>query len=668
MTAVSLDPRRVIQDWQRPIYNLALRRLGNEADAADACQETFIKILANLRQLRSADRLKPWVYRIAHNTISGLQSRAGRRRRAEDAAPTPVFEDADLEGWEQRDRVRAALASLSVEHRAVIELHFFQELSQREVGAALDLSQSAVHARLKRGLERLRVALGGSMALLAPDWVAVPRSLARNLAALPLASSPPAPRASSSIKASILAASLGALTFVGVLRVLQEPAASPAQTMMVRAGRGSSPRSPKRRAETERRPRPEPVARTDQRGSDAPRPTRVTREAPAVRARSLPERPAELGRALRVWLQREESTRIVRFRLLELAYKQGNFFREQGRYADRGELPGFLEDPSGYRLFIEAVTTELGAGWWAAADPAPGSGLRAFYIREDRQLSSSMAGSIRPVGPGDTRPSQGAVTDEQGLLPEQRASLSGLLRDQEGFIAAAESLLANPHEPLREALILSFCQFRRLGLPISAPLRQTINRALIFELEDAEADLRGGLLYGLDLASDPESAALALPRMIELATDRNTSLSLAAFESIAAIRSEESARLLRSIAADPSQRVMARRLALVCYDSEREDAIAFAARFKNDREPQLRAMAWGLITRAAKLHPRLPSSVLDDFFTESIPKIRWRIGQALRASGDARFADLLDARAAGADPKRQAEARAIVEDLRRAGR
>ena len=64
--------RRVIQAWQRPLYAKLRRLLGNHEDAADALQETFLKMHKGLGQFRGESSLFGWTQQIATRTALGM--------------------------------------------------------------------------------------------------------------------------------------------------------------------------------------------------------------------------------------------------------------------------------------------------------------------------------------------------------------------------------------------------------------------------------------------------------------------------------------------------------------------------------------------------------------------------------------------------------------------
>lgn len=155
----------LLDAYERRVYNLALRLLGNPADAEDAAQETFIQVHRSLRSFRAEARLDTWIYRIAVNVC--LQ----RRRKL--SFPTSELPDAEHLSAPDADpfyaaahselgaKVSAALDRLPAEQRDVALLHSMEGLSYAEVAQVLGCPVGTVKSRLSAAFGRLRKLLGG---------------------------------------------------------------------------------------------------------------------------------------------------------------------------------------------------------------------------------------------------------------------------------------------------------------------------------------------------------------------------------------------------------------------------------------------------------------------------------------------------------------------------
>lgn len=147
------------------IHGLAVRMLGNAADAEEVAQDTFIKAWQQIPEWTPGKaKFSTWLHRVAMN----LCHDALRRRR-----PTQPLDSIDprsdapgpegrAHARDQSAEVRRALDSLPERQREAIILSHFQELSQREAAQVLDVSERALESLLARGRRALRELLHAS--------------------------------------------------------------------------------------------------------------------------------------------------------------------------------------------------------------------------------------------------------------------------------------------------------------------------------------------------------------------------------------------------------------------------------------------------------------------------------------------------------------------------
>ncbi len=151
----------------RRAYGLALRVLGGDTAAAeDAVQEGYLALWRQADRL-SAERgsVEGLLLTIVHRrAVEAVRSRI-RRRESADAVPDRVDLTAvdlleaaitSLEG----ERVRAALLSLSPEHREAVELAYFSQLSHREIAERTGVPLGTVKSRMHHAIRALRGSLG----------------------------------------------------------------------------------------------------------------------------------------------------------------------------------------------------------------------------------------------------------------------------------------------------------------------------------------------------------------------------------------------------------------------------------------------------------------------------------------------------------------------------
>jgi RNA polymerase sigma-70 factor (ECF subfamily) len=151
--------------FARPVFGLALRRLGDRMRAEDAVQETFAAVWRSARTYKP-DRGAgaPWLYAVARNAIvDRSRSRTEPPGEVPDIASTELGPDERAEASYVSWRVHRALESLSPNERDVIELAYYGGLSQSEVADFLGIPLGTVKTRTRAGLGRLADLLEGEL-------------------------------------------------------------------------------------------------------------------------------------------------------------------------------------------------------------------------------------------------------------------------------------------------------------------------------------------------------------------------------------------------------------------------------------------------------------------------------------------------------------------------
>lgn len=137
------------------------RRVAAAADVDDVVQEVFVRIQGGIAELRDEERLGPWVYRVAANTIADLHRRRSRRQKREvvadvqadvaDDEPPPSEGAPDLV-----DCVALFVAQLPSPYREAITLTELQGMTQSDAAELLGISPSGMKSRVQRGRAKLR--------------------------------------------------------------------------------------------------------------------------------------------------------------------------------------------------------------------------------------------------------------------------------------------------------------------------------------------------------------------------------------------------------------------------------------------------------------------------------------------------------------------------------
>jgi RNA polymerase sigma-70 factor (ECF subfamily) len=159
----------LVRRYESRVYNITYRLLGNEEDAAEALQDTFIRAYRAISRFKFKSSFYTWLYRIATNvSLTKL-----RRRKTQDtiSLDEPIKDTDDLQFdipdsqytpeqvFEQkrlREKLQEAIDRLPAEYRTVVVMRDLQGLSNEEVSKTLGLSVPAVKSRLHRGRMALR--------------------------------------------------------------------------------------------------------------------------------------------------------------------------------------------------------------------------------------------------------------------------------------------------------------------------------------------------------------------------------------------------------------------------------------------------------------------------------------------------------------------------------
>jgi len=154
---------QLVQAYERPVYNLTYRMLGNAAEAEDAAQETFLRAYTRLATYQPERKFVNWLLSIAsHYCIDRLR----KRQRAPQVslegpippqwltsdAPQP---DQEVSQQQSRDLVRKMLDRLPDVYRSAVVLRYWYGLSYSEIAEAMDTTESAIKSRLHRARRML---------------------------------------------------------------------------------------------------------------------------------------------------------------------------------------------------------------------------------------------------------------------------------------------------------------------------------------------------------------------------------------------------------------------------------------------------------------------------------------------------------------------------------
>ncbi len=134
--------------------------LGDEEDAEEAVQDTFIRVYDHLEQFRPDARFEPWLFRILANRCRTVRA---RRRRRESLVITGELPAVAMEEPEETqdllEEVEAALEELPTEQREAFLLRHVEDLSYEDMAVITGVRLSALRMRVKRACDTLRIRL-----------------------------------------------------------------------------------------------------------------------------------------------------------------------------------------------------------------------------------------------------------------------------------------------------------------------------------------------------------------------------------------------------------------------------------------------------------------------------------------------------------------------------
>jgi RNA polymerase sigma-70 factor (ECF subfamily) len=148
------------------VYRLTHAILGDEADARDAAQDTFVTAWRKIREVRDPERFDAWLQRVAVNAARQTY-RARRRRGVREIAmsrmpiATDPAGDARLDPAQRADALAldAALRTLPIEQREILVLHHLEDLSTDDLADRLSIPPGTVKSRLFTARKALQAAL-----------------------------------------------------------------------------------------------------------------------------------------------------------------------------------------------------------------------------------------------------------------------------------------------------------------------------------------------------------------------------------------------------------------------------------------------------------------------------------------------------------------------------
>lgn len=144
----------IVDLYKDMVYSISFQVLGNEQDAEECAQDSFLKAFNKLNSFKNESKFSTWLYKIAY--YSALNLKKSRKNNTVELNNNyqPIQEEGDKA--EKELVVNNALKELSEEDRIIVSLYYLDEKSVKEVAEITDLTESNVKVKLMRSREKLK--------------------------------------------------------------------------------------------------------------------------------------------------------------------------------------------------------------------------------------------------------------------------------------------------------------------------------------------------------------------------------------------------------------------------------------------------------------------------------------------------------------------------------
>ncbi len=146
----------LVDRYQKVVFNVAYRVLGNTQDAEDVAQTVFLKMYENISTYNPRYQFFSWLYRIAVNEAVNAKKRLKQTvELVDDSFITTETPHDGVVAIDVENQIGAALMSLSPESRAILILRHYQEFSYKDIAYIMELSEEKIKSRLFSARRRL---------------------------------------------------------------------------------------------------------------------------------------------------------------------------------------------------------------------------------------------------------------------------------------------------------------------------------------------------------------------------------------------------------------------------------------------------------------------------------------------------------------------------------
>lgn len=152
--------KKLVKDYQKPLYNHIRTIVLNHDDTDDVLQNTFIKVFRNLSSFKGESKLFSWMYRIATNeALTFLQQKSRRFTTTSEELlqkqTEKMIADDYFDGDEIQFKLHQSISLLPEKQQLVFKMKYFQELKYEEMSEILDTSVGALKASYHHAVKKI---------------------------------------------------------------------------------------------------------------------------------------------------------------------------------------------------------------------------------------------------------------------------------------------------------------------------------------------------------------------------------------------------------------------------------------------------------------------------------------------------------------------------------
>ncbi|WP_395075890.1 RNA polymerase sigma factor [Flavobacterium sp.] len=156
--------RKLLQLYQKPLYNHIRNMVLNHDDADDVLQNTFVKIFQNLKTFKGDSKLFSWIYRIATNeALTFMQQRSKKQGISNEEIQQKTLNNLETDVWfdgnEIQLKLQKAIAILPDKQQLVFKMKYFEELKYEQIAEITETSVGALKASYFHAVKKIEVFL-----------------------------------------------------------------------------------------------------------------------------------------------------------------------------------------------------------------------------------------------------------------------------------------------------------------------------------------------------------------------------------------------------------------------------------------------------------------------------------------------------------------------------